>query len=1536
MKDDGKAKDELIEDLKAKVAELEASQDKLILELRLQGEIMSNMAEGVVLTRVSDGVIVYCNPKFEQMFAYNTGELIGRNISVVNAPTEKTPEEVANEIIESLNRNSYWQGDVCNIKKTGERFWCSATVSTFEDTHYGTVWISIHTDITLTKRAQEEFNRFFYHSMGLLCICGIDGYFKTLSPSFEKTLGYTVEELKSKPFLEFVHPDDVESTIDIIKQVSQGIPLVNFVNRYVCKDGTVKHLSWMVLPVLEEGIAYCTAHDVTEQKEMQETIEHELALQSSIAKVTEALLNPAYDKYRISKVVHDESLLLTGSEHGYASLIDENDDNVAINLTEMMNRDCKVAQEKQTARFPKSHDGYNALWGYSLNTGESFFTNAPNEHISFKNCTPPGHVKIKNFLSVPVKSGNKIIGQIALANSAKDYTERDLSIVERLASIYAVAIERKELDNKLKESEQRFRTIFEKAPIGAAITEADTGNFIQVNDEYCNIIGYSCDELTCRTFQDVTHPDDVQRQLDGIECLYRGDISVFSMEKRYIHKSNKIVWVVYTCIPLHMGSKQPIHNLAIVQDITYKKEMEASLKERELDVIEAQATAHFGTFSYDPVSQQSQWSLELYNLWGVDPKQGPLLYPDLKNYIHPNDWQRFDDMVGEAVQLRKPYELDIRICRPDKSEIIANIIGEPLLDADGKVLKLRGSTQDITVRKKAEEELREYKNQLERMVIKRTEELAEAVERFRTAFEFSTVGAAITSPEKGWIEVNDEVTEMFGYSKDELRGMTWAEITYPDDIEPDVTSFNRVLSGEINGYNLEKRFIHKNGSIIYTMLFINCKRRADGSVDYLIAIIEDITGSKRMEEELRTERDKLKSIMDTMEDGVYIATKEHEIYFINRALMRDFGEVKGRKCYEYFHDKSEPCAWCKNADVFSGKSVTWQWHSLKNNRTYSLFDTPLRNVDGSIYKFEIFHDITDIKNAQTMMQRELDFQTSVSEVSAALLSSGKTIYDIATIVHHQAMKLTGSLQGYVSEVDPITEEDVGHIFSDMANQEICRVDTKRTRLAFPKGKNGYNAMWGHSLNTKEGFYTNNPQTHPSYKYIIPQGHVVLKRFLSAPAVIGNTLIGQIALANAERDYNDDDLNVIERLASIYALAVERKRMEEDLKQSYDYNKRLLDALDNISACVFIKDMDLRYVYANRLALGITNCTMGELLGCTDSKFFTAEVAEELSRNDRRVIENDEIVKIEEYLILQNSGEKTIYLSIKRPLYDADGKIYGLCGVSTDITERKIMEEQLRRLNDHLMELVDEETQKRRQQEQMLIQQSKMAAMGEMIGLIAHQWRQPLNAIGMVVQDIKEAYNYGELNEKYIQETVDTTMNQVYFMSKTIEDFKDFFKPSKKKVRFDVKTAIQELLSMFEQMFKKNDVDIFMRIAQDAVLITEGYPNEFKQVILNIMNNAKDAITSKRESGDAIQGRIDINIINNVERNKIIISIKDNGGGIPEHIINNIFDPYYTTKGEKGTGIGLYMSKTIIETNMGGSLEVSNVDGGAEFVIELGI
>ncbi|MBF0540470.1 MAG: PAS domain-containing sensor histidine kinase [Nitrospirae bacterium] len=289
-----------------------------------------------------------------------------------------------------------------------------------------------------------------------------------------------------------------------------------------------------------------------------------------------------------------------------------------------------------------------------------------------------------------------------------------------------------------------------------------------------------------------------------------------------------------------------------------------------------------------------------------------------------------------------------------------------------------------------------------------------------------------------------------------------------------------------------------------------------------------------------------------------------------------------------------------------------------------------------------------------------------------------------------------------------------------------------------------------------------------------------------------------------------------------------------------------------------------------------------------------------------------------------------------PQQDQDGSIIWQ-GFITDITEQKELEEELNELNKILEQRVMEEIDNHMKQEQLLIQQSKMAQMGEMIGLIAHQWRQPLGILSIIISDFEDIYTLGKMDFKYVKDSVDKSMQQISFMSNTIDDFKDFLKPSKEKIIFDVQLNIEELFSMFKKIFISNNIDVSIITDKGAELFTEGYPNEFKQVILNILNNSKDALVSRKNLNFEIKRQINISIKNSENKNKIIVSISDNGGGIPAAIIQKIFEPYYTTKESSGgTGLGLYMSKTIIETNMGGIFTARNITGGAEFLITLDV
>lgn len=224
---------------------------------------------------------------------------------------------------------------------------------------------------------------------------------------------------------------------------------------------------------------------------------------------------------------------------------------------------------------------------------------------------------------------------------------------------------------------------------------------------------------------------------------------------------------------------------------------------------------------------------------------------------------------------------------------------------------------------------------------------------------------------------------------------------------------------------------------------------------------------------------------------------------------------------------------------------------------------------------------------------------------------------------------------------------------------------------------------------------------------------------------------------------------------------------------------------------------------------------------------------------------------------------------------------------------------------------------------ILIQQSKMAAMGEMIGIIAHQWKQPLNSLSLLNQNILFSYKTGQLTEDIVDTTTAKITENLSFMSKTIDNFRDFFKPNKHKSNFFVKECINNTLDILYAQFKKYQIST---IVDDVSVQAYTYKGELQQVLLNIISNAKDVLVEREIKNPTIK----ISIDNKSYDQYVLIDIQDNGGGINDEIIDKIFDIYFSTKGENGTGIGLYMVKLIMEESICGKLEVQNINEGARF------
>lgn len=254
-------------------------------------------------------------------------------------------------------------------------------------------------------------------------------------------------------------------------------------------------------------------------------------------------------------------------------------------------------------------------------------------------------------------------------------------------------------------------------------------------------------------------------------------------------------------------------------------------------------------------------------------------------------------------------------------------------------------------------------------------------------------------------------------------------------------------------------------------------------------------------------------------------------------------------------------------------------------------------------------------------------------------------------------------------------------------------------------------------------------------------------------------------------------------------------------------------------------------------------------------------------------------------------------------------------------------EQLEELNRNLDTKVKKEIEKRKEQEEMLLQQSRLAAMGEMVGNIAHQWRQPLNALGIIIQNIDLSYKIGKLNEEFMKKSIDESLDLTTMMSKTIDDFRNFFIPNKKKENFLLHESLNSSLELIGSTFKNYNISVKRDI--DKGLEVFGFPNEFAQALLNILSNAKDALIEKRVA----KPEVCVKLKKYEDIGKIFIS--DNAGGIDDEVMLKIFEPYFTTKEQgKGTGIGLYMSKMIIEQNMKGKIYARNIDNGVSFIIEI--
>lgn len=400
-------------------------------------------------------------------------------------------------------------------------------------------------EIIHRQQAEAELKQFFNLSVDLLCIAGSDGYFKQLNPAWETTLGYQRSELMAKPILEWVHPDDRRATAAALQQVAQGFPAIDCDSRCRAVDGSYRWLTWTFVPAGSQKLLYAVARDMTERKQA-EAIQKKLI---ASLREREEFLRSIYDGVDSGIFVVD---VLENGAFEFAGINPAHE-----KLTDLKS---EILQGKKPEELFPPEVATQVIKNYAacVRSGTS---------VSYEECISLQGKEIWGLTTLnPLQNAEGRIYRIV--GTSTDINELKQTEKEKTALI-----------RSLQQSEERFRAIFDQAAVGIAQLETN-GRWLRVNQKLCEIVGYTREELLKRTFEDITHPEDLEVSWNWLNQLWSGEVSTYAIEKRYLHKKGDVVWISLTVSLVRESTEKP-YTIVVVEDISERKKAEIALRESE-------------------------------------------------------------------------------------------------------------------------------------------------------------------------------------------------------------------------------------------------------------------------------------------------------------------------------------------------------------------------------------------------------------------------------------------------------------------------------------------------------------------------------------------------------------------------------------------------------------------------------------------------------------------------------------------------------------------------------------------------------------------------------------------------------------------------------------------------------------------------------------------------------------------------------------------------------------------------------------------
>lgn len=539
-------------------------------------------------------------------------------------------------------------------------------------------------------------------------------------------------------------------------------------------------------------------------------------------------------------------------------------------------------------------------------------------------------------------------------------------VVRDISDRQAALRQRQQMEDSLRQSEASFRGMVEQASVGIAFRTIDQGDTLLVNQKYCDILDYTQDELMQLTFQDITHPDDINSAIVQGDRLRRGEIDSFTIEKRYLKKDGSTVWGDLTVSLVRDGEGNPQNTIAILADITAKKRAEQALKENEalLWAIIDQAAVGISYNSLEGIPMLA--NRKVCDILGYSAEE--LTSLNYKECTYPEDLVKDDVWMEQLLAGEIPvFAMEKRYFHKQGHIVWASINVALVRDEMGEPRYTVVITQDISDRKRIEQELKESQV------------------RLQLTFEQAAVGIAQGELNGEQILFNQKYCDIVGYTPEEIVQLGYIEMTHPDDRGLDTSSMDQLIAGDISTFTIEKRYIHKQGHPVWVSLTVSLVRDAQGNPLYNIAVVQDISDRKKFEQQVKESEERFRAIASATPIPVFISELPNgRIVYINDAIEPLLGmkveELLGNTTENFYLNPSD------RAHVLEKLQEQGYIHNyelqIRNKLGQGIWvitSSRILSFDGKPAVLSVLYDITERKWAEEAIRQAEEKYRSIFE-----------------------------------------------------------------------------------------------------------------------------------------------------------------------------------------------------------------------------------------------------------------------------------------------------------------------------------------------------------------------------------------------------------------------------------------------------------------------------------------------------------------------------------------------------------------------------